>query len=534
MEEKSPNEMTADELLSKIKKMYKDELYLEIVKQLDDLTLQEYNIADLYYIRGKCYDKRLQRKKAIFDINKAIEIEEKYYFYFSRGLLLRKEGELDKAIDDYDKTISLKKNHSLAYFSKGNIRLEQKEYKLAVQDYSKSIEYDAKHIGSYNNRGIAQEGLGEYVNAFNDFSLAKELQPNDPIVNINFTSIQIFSSIFENIGIIGEIRKNIQIQCANAKDIIDKIRAYATKEINTIIPNQKIAHYTKVSVADIFATNKKSDDKLRYYNAVFMNDPEEGIVVLEDMSKEVKNSFRRASEQEEDNIYIGSFLPADRHEDELVMWRTYGKDENGIDGAGCSLIIHTSFFDEYKDGAINSHAFATYSTKKGDKAVQCLYKVLYFNKKYKERNLPMVVGDEDGKIAGLISQFNEKMLELLKYSNERDKDDKINSVIDKVIYHLLSEIRFFFKSADYSFENEIRVIQFVPKDSESIEIDYSSKPKKVYVESNNTIQPHLEKIILGPKVPNPKQWLYLDIALRQNNPTRSKPVEVSISECKYQ
>lgn len=77
---------------------------------------------------------------------------------------------------------------------------------------------------------------------------------------------------------------------------------------------------------------------MRYGYSRYMNDPEEGETIFKYLQDpEIEDAFREASLSQNSNIYLGSFLSA-FHKDELIMWRTYGRDENGTDGGGCSFV----------------------------------------------------------------------------------------------------------------------------------------------------------------------------------------------------
>jgi hypothetical protein len=99
------------------------------------------------------------------------------------------------------------------------------------------------------------------------------------------------------------------------------------------------------------------------------------------------------------------------------------------------------------------------------------------------------------------------------------------------LYHSLSELRYFFKSADYYFENELRVIQFATH-ADVVKIDTESGflPRRMYIESSKEIKPHIKKIILGPKVQYPERWIYLEELMKREGHN----MDMSFSNCQYQ
>lgn len=585
---KDKNEMPLGELNKLGEQLFNNKRYKELIDLFSDDIIEKFKSDLLYNGRGLAHAGLNEHAIAIQFYNKALELKpQSSRIYNNRGNSFHLLGEYKNAIEDFNTSISLNESDAEVFFNRGNSYAKIRQYTKAIRDYDSSIRIDKNNHKFYANRGAAKGRKKDYVNAILDLNKAIEINPNDYLTYNNLgviletkkdyikalenyeksitifpnyiigknnldrikallgkkvetyieeitSTLQLFARILDSTKVSSSKKIQILQICAITKrDALDKIRAHAAKNIDTLTKGKSVVHYTKLFVADKLATEVHS--KLRYYNATYMNDPEEGIVLLEHMEASVKRSYHNASFQEEDNIYIGSFLPAESHEDELVMWRTYGKDEKQVDGGGCSIIINQSFFDPFneKDGYLNPEMVSDSALAITDKTPQCLYRVLYYNKGYKKSGKPMIVDDESKAIEKDVNTLNKKLLELTKLK-ERSPKSTLNIAIDKIIYHLLSEIRFFFKSADYAFENEIRVLQFAAKNSPLLMIDDKSYPKKVYLESNKPVQNFMEKIILGPKVPNPKQWMYLDVALRQNNPSRSKPVDVSISECKYQ
>ncbi|MBK6285870.1 MAG: hypothetical protein IPF54_27165 [Draconibacterium sp.] len=135
-------------------------------------------------------------------------------------------------------------------------------------------------------------------------------------------------------------------------------------------------------------------------------------------------------------------------------------------------------------------------------------------------------------------------------SEEQKKQIEFQKYVENSIFKNLSTINFLFKSADYSFENEVRVIKYMPRDSSLIKYmeikEPKLPPKRFYIESINDILPFIRKIYLGPKVENHQHWsLYFDFEIRQRDkelrklspvPYKLNPsdIQISKSECEFQ
>ena len=72
------------------------------------------------------------------------------------------------------------------------------------------------------------------------------------------------------------------------------------------------------------------------------------------------------------------------------------------------------------------------------------------------------------------------------------------------IAECIEEIRYLFKSVDYKYENELRILRYANLDpsNKEIKIDKTSGVGKLYIERKNSIQ--IGEVIFGPKFPNPE------------------------------
>lgn len=423
---------------------------------------------------------------------------------------------------------------------------ERKDFDAALKDFNRSIDIYKSDALAYNNRCILYYDTGKYCECLNDYREAIRINKDDVE---EYKYVSLLNNFYTEIG--EEIKTEVK----------DKILAVFGKMMAEIIYNirqialdhdgKQIAHYTKLNVADLMiydqADQPAKGKKLRYYNAVYMNDPQEGMILLEYLKSiagaqyETIEAAFNTGKVDDNNVYLGSFLPED-HKDDLVMWRTYGKDEKGVEGGGCSIVIDTDFFDasdvneslQQLSFSANRQASATKVTR------QPLYRVLYYNRRKNEfiTDINEKSKKDNDDLKKHLKLLVDEIISLLTFKEA--EQSPINSTIDKIVYYALSELRYFFKSADYSFENEYRVIVNAKSTDDTVKVDEGSTPRRLYIESNKHIQNvasgeekknYIKEVTLGPKVPNPERWIYLDASMKKKG---FNDFQLKRSECRYQ
>ena len=308
----------------------------------------------------------------------------------------------------------------------------------------------------------------------------------------------------------------------------------------------EFGHYTKGSTLQIMLDqeeNKKKKEenekkkstfsvsgKTRLYNANYMNDPEEGIVIEQILGLDRRDVLEPSS------WFLMSFT---NKTDDLAMWSQYGDDAKGV----CLVLREddfsrfTSFNDvswrqeknflEFSDkmyllkSELNSGFEKSISRSESENSVDTvndegtepnsvekasdskgnrdyLYRIAYV--KHIEENLKLEQTElfEKSELDDL-----EKLLIRLKDELKADLS-KLDPFYKKAVYNCIEEIRYLFKSVDYKYENELRILRYANLDpsNDKIKIDKESGIGKLYVERENPIQ--IEKVIFGPKFPNPE------------------------------
>ncbi len=97
--------------------------------------------------------------------------------YFGLGIGYAIRGELDTAIEYFDKAIAFNPEYASAYANRGNIYLQQSQWNKALADYNRAIEIYPKLSGrTYYNRGSIYNMRGKLAQALADYNMAIELK----------------------------------------------------------------------------------------------------------------------------------------------------------------------------------------------------------------------------------------------------------------------------------------------------------------------------------------------------------------------
>ena len=299
--------------------------------------------------------------------------------------------------------------------------------------------------------------------------------------------------------------------------------------------NFKFGHYTKGSVLQNLLNQKEGSNfsisgKTRLNNANYMNDPEEGIIIEKILGLDRRDALEPSS------WFLMSFTIKT---DDLAMWSQYGDDAKGV----CLVLreddfsrftsfndvswrreknflefsdkmylmkselnsgFEKSIFQSESENSVNTvndegtepNSEEIDSGSKGN--VDYLYRIAYVKNIGEDLELEQSELFDEEEIIEL-----EKLLNSLK--EKLDIGSKVTEEnYQKAIAECIEEIRYLFKSVDYKYENELRILRYANLDpsNDKIKIDKTSGIGKLYVERENSIQ--IGEVIFGPKFPNPE------------------------------
>jgi tetratricopeptide (TPR) repeat protein len=244
-----------------------------------------------WYRRGLLFDDYLNNtKKALEDYNKALELDSTYGDAINAiGVIYQDEGQLEKAIEAYNKGICLEKSNptsaSYCYRNRASIYEKQNLLEKALEDYNKAIILDPTNADRYSDRARFYAIFKEdYQRAVIDFSKVIELNPNDKInwytrgflfdnyLNNNkkaledyYKALGLDSNYLDAINTIGLIYQE-EGQLEKAIEIYDK---GILLEIN----NPVSAAFCYNNRASIYEKQKLFDKALADYNKAISLDP---------------------------------------------------------------------------------------------------------------------------------------------------------------------------------------------------------------------------------------------------------------------
>ena len=118
---------------------------------------------------------------SIFGRYDAVMAKEKDFdFYYEKGKKYYEEDNYEKAIEFFDKAISMDTSNPDIFFERGFSKEQFELYKEAEKDYSRAIELDPQFKYAYFNRAYArinQEDIQKFEVALQDFKKYIETEP---------------------------------------------------------------------------------------------------------------------------------------------------------------------------------------------------------------------------------------------------------------------------------------------------------------------------------------------------------------------
>ena len=494
-------------------------------KPLEQMTAQERLDLGISYLGESRFDKAI---KALSSIRREEADPETYtQAQLNLGLAYAKSGKWEQAIKTWSKVRHEDdpKAYALAQLGLGVAYYAQRKMDQAIKTWSK-----VRHGDDPEAYAGAQFNIGKIYEDKGDLERAKEAYRNAR----DFFHYK------------GERGYRI-LECP--LDVIEKLRNMAintdkVREFLQIVPGfeSKVAHYTRPQIAFDLFEGKKNDKKpsnFRLSTIRGVNDPTEGLVLNDYWDQQ---GIPETIHTNDTATFISCFT---FNHDNLNQFRLYGK-ENGREATGVSLVFKKEFFSDQPDTLgfiagpstdLSSKSEQNKSNEtgktEGDNKKQLigkstLYRCIYLDPEtgywtlaqrdkstfYREHNEEADAKGKWGKYYESISMkeecvekylFGEKdnksISSILKsiftedhLYNKCNKDEK--QKILEAIRFILLPLQYLVKHIAFQEEQECRIMYITQFRDEKIHSD--REEQKMYVEYEESVLPHIDKIWLSP------------------------------------
>lgn len=104
---------------------------------------------------------------------------------FSRGAIYHAKGNLDAALADYDRALSLRPDFAEVYVNRGNARYVKGDKAGALADFDRAVDLTPFSALGFNNRGYFHLSEGDPIKATEDFDRALDLAPKSSEILCN-------------------------------------------------------------------------------------------------------------------------------------------------------------------------------------------------------------------------------------------------------------------------------------------------------------------------------------------------------------
>jgi tetratricopeptide (TPR) repeat protein len=179
------------------------------------------------------------------------------------------------------------KNYASSYFSLGNVYLKKGNLQGALQEYNKALEKDAYPVRVHLNKGIVFFKLGQFQEAEEEFLRELEVDPQDERAYNNLSVLYRLQGEYQKA--IENAKESIQIKSYYPEAYINLTLAYKESgDLNNareildqalkIIPNFLYANFV---LASLYQRQGKADSAISEYQKVASHRLQEKVVIYD-------------------------------------------------------------------------------------------------------------------------------------------------------------------------------------------------------------------------------------------------------------
>lgn len=347
------------------------------------------------------------------------------------------------------------------------------EYKKVYEEYFDKLTYplEMNTFATNDFLDFLQKYISNGEGVYSDFegiiNKIKEKYKNEITQK---KLLMIYEPVRQAYEIIEKIKETLKVKIEfleNTKNCLGHYTSMSTLKI--LLENQKKYIYSqKFSLEDSLNIENASEEStvncLRLTNSRLMNDPLEGKVIT---------NFLDSSYNQKDflpsSIYMMCITP---NVDNLPMWQQYG-----VNGTGAFIRLKNEFLEKIV------------SDSKAD-----IYRVCYLS-----LNNEVNVSHMDNEDALLLKEMLGKLKSICE-ELKKNEDDKYSEILSRI----QQDISFLFKTADYSYEAEYRIVLSTSDDFKfkvkcEMNKDYPFPFLYIYLDDVEYDNSKCSEVIIGPK-----------------------------------
>ena len=301
-----------------------------------------------------------------------------------------------------------------------------------------------------------------------------------------------FLELFEELRrVVLEVKLEHQLQ---SSDTSGEVAHFTTFEaLHSMLPRE---------IDRFDQTRREQANLLRLYNLAYVNDPQEGQMLLSNKAAETDLIDEFFSKSPLTNlqgehwlsheplplsglafsVYVGSFtLESDR----LDLWRAYGRD-----GEGFCIVTPVGAFTDLNSHMVQGFAGLAATDQSNWQVPMTLYRVLY-----EEQDIIKTIG----RIKPHLTSIRDNRERI---ASSREHKRTLSEHINLTVRAILSDILYLYKNEEYKRENEVRMLAPCAITAPSVNAD-EQNPAKLFVKSKPFLFKPGSRIILGPRVKEP-------------------------------
>lgn len=153
----------------------------EAMKTLEETIIQFPQSAIAYDLKGLVFKKQGDYEKALQSFSTAVSIKPDFAIaWYNLGRVEKALGHMAQAKTYFDKAIELQQTLTKAYFERALVSKQMGDTQSAIDDYDAIIKMKNKaYMEAYLNRGLTKKMLGDYNGALSDLNQAIKEYPKD-------------------------------------------------------------------------------------------------------------------------------------------------------------------------------------------------------------------------------------------------------------------------------------------------------------------------------------------------------------------